>query len=250
MKHILPFSIYESQTPSGLNKRPRAFLNSYTKGIWSVNPTTGLVDIQGDFNLIDTRAESFLGVCFGHITGDFECSLNQLQSLKGAPREVGGDFKCSGNQLKSLEGAPRKVVGNFECLLNQLQSLEGAPREVGGNFKCSGNQLQSLEGAPKEINGRFECNKFSMEKGEWNIRRWLEVLETGSGKAKELILTLPYLQPDWWNSELQRDPGKTVHLLAKWWKDMPEDMKSQIKIPPGYQDEFGLFSGFGQLGLF
>jgi len=27
-------------------------------------------------------------------------------------------------------------------------------------------------------------------------------------------------------------------------------MKSKIKIPPGYEDEFGLFSGFDELGLF
>jgi len=62
--------------------------------------------------------------------------------------------------------------------------------------------------------------------------------------------TLPYLQPDWWNSELQRDPGKTVHLLAPWWKGMPEDIKSGIVIPSGYEDEFDLFSGFNELGLF
>jgi hypothetical protein len=65
-----------------------------------------------------------------------------------------------------------------------------------------------------------------------------------------LILTLPWLQPDWWNSELQRDPGKTVHLLATVWNDMTKNMQSAIKIPKGYEDDFELFSGFDELGLF
>jgi len=121
---------------------------------------------------------------------------------------------------------------------------------VGGNFFCSDNQLTSLVGAPQAIDGVFDCDAFRIELGEWNPSGWLKVLTTGNAAAQKLILTLPYLQPDWWNSELQRDPGKTINLLAPWWKYMPEKMKSQIVIPPGYEDEFGLFSGFDELGLF
>ena len=88
---------------------------------------------------------------------DFDCSYNDIKSLKGSPRKVHGHFDCSKNQLQSLKGSPRKVNLFFNCSKNQLQSLEGAPQEVGGNFNCSNNQLQSLKGAPQEVGGAFNC---------------------------------------------------------------------------------------------
>jgi len=303
MKHLVSFRIYESKTPSVLTKKQEDFLNDYTQGTWSVNPTTGLVDIQGSFSMSggkNNKFKSFLGIKFGNVIGQFfcsenelqslegapqkvdgvfDCSVNQIQSLVGAPREVGGGFDCSRNKLRSLkgaplkvgqyfncsfndlislEGAPQKVNGVFDCCHNQLQSLAGAPEEVNGyygEFQCWGNlsYLESLEGAPKKINKKFHCDQFQLgdwKSGKWNLEGWVEVLENGSKEAKKLILTLPYLQPDWLNMELQQDPGKTVHLLASCWKDLPEDMKSKIKIPSGYEDEFTLFSGFDELGLF
>jgi len=52
--------------------------------------------------------------------GYFDCSNNQLTSLKGAPREVNGNFSCSHNKLTSLEGAPREVKRGFYCYKNQI----------------------------------------------------------------------------------------------------------------------------------
>jgi hypothetical protein len=208
MKHLIPFRIYESQKASGLTRSQEEFLNKYTEETWSVNPSTGLVDVQGDFFCYDRGLKSLSGISFGHVSGDFYCGKNKLASL------------------------------------------EGSPQTVGGGFYCQGNDLTSLEGAPQEINGRFLCDEFELIKGKWNMRGWLEVLNTGTPEDKKLILTLPWLQPDWWNSELQRDPGKTVHLLGSLWKHMPKDMQSGIKIPRGYEGDFELFSGFDELGLF
>ena len=229
MKHLLPFRIYESQETSGLTKEQVEFLNKYTEGTWSVNPTTGLVDVQGDFNCSSERLKSLLDISFGHVSGDFDCYHSKLKSLAGAPQTVDGDFNCFHNIFKSLEGAPQTV---------------------GGNFDCSNNKLQSLSGAPQTINGDFLCDEFQLDQGEWNMQGWVEVLDTGSEEAQKLILTLPWLQPDWWNLELQRDPGKTVHLLSTMWNHMPKDMQSAIKIPKGYEGDFELFSGFDELGLF
>jgi hypothetical protein len=237
VKHLVPLRLFESQSPSsGLTPVQEKFINDWrSSGIWNVNPTTGLVDIQGDFAfkiyIITTQipTKSFLGIEFGNVTGKFKCTHNQLQSLEGAPREVGGHFWCYVNNLKSLKGGPHKV---------------------GGDFDCTHNELQSLEGAPQEINGEFRCDAFTLSKGEWNVGGFMDVLQKGSQKAKELILTLPNWQPDWWNLELQRHPGKTVHLLAQWWKHLAEDTKAKIKIPPGYENEFDFFSGFDELGLF
>jgi hypothetical protein len=100
------------------------------------------------------------------------------------------------------------------------------------------------------VGRNFKCNGFQLDPGKWNMEGWLEVLNTGTPAAQKLILTLPWLQPNWWNSELQRDPGKTVHLLATVWNDMTKNMQSAIKIPKGYEDDFELFSGFDELGLF
>jgi hypothetical protein len=272
MKHLQSFSLFEAQT-SVLTTDQEAFLNEYIKGAWSVNPTTGLVDVEGNFACSSKRLKSLSGISFGHVSGNFACFNNQLTSLKGAPQTVGGGFDCSYNDLTSLEGAPQTVGGDFNCFYNyNLKSLEGAPRTVGVNFDCSYNDLTSLEGAPQTVGGDFNCfynynlkslegaprtvgvnflsDKFQLEEGEWNMQGWLEVLNTGTEEAKKLISTLPWLQPDWWNLELQRDPGKTVHLLGSLWKHMPKDMQSAIKIPGGYEDDFELFSGFNELGLF
>jgi len=238
MRHLVPFRVYESKTPSGLTKKQEAFLNRYTEGTWRVNPTTGLVDIQGDFYCVNRKAKSFFGVKFGNVTGDFACYGNKLQSLEGAPQKVVGNFDCIRNELQSLEGAPREVNGNFYCGSNELQSLAGAPREVGGDFYCSGNQLQSLEGAPKEINGNFYCDELWLYLGEWNMEGWLEVLRTGNEQAKKLILTLPILNPTYWNSRISENPESTILELSEFWDDMPEKVKNSIRIPSELREDF------------
>ncbi len=61
---------------------------------------------------------------------------------------------------------------------------------------------------------------------------------------------LPYLNADWWNSELSRDLVGTIHLLAPSWSIMPDKIKMGIKIPPGYEDRLELRSKLSDLGLF
>jgi len=142
----------------GLNKRQEAFLNRYTKGTWTYNPATGLVDVNGDFNCSSKGAKTLRGVKFGKVSGHFDCRNNQLTSLAGAPQEVGGGFDCSNNILTSLKGAPQKVGGYFSCSNNKLTSLKGAPKKVGRDFYCGGNSLTSLKGAPQKVGGWFDCS--------------------------------------------------------------------------------------------
>ena len=129
----------------------------------NLNPQTNRYDYDGDLdadiikNFVSEDKNGFT-INFGKITGNFNCSMIGLKSLKGAPQEVGGSFGCSDNQLTSLKGAPQKVGGSFGCGGNQLSSLEGAPRDVGGNFSCSNNKLTSLEGAPQEVGRYFSCS--------------------------------------------------------------------------------------------
>ena len=250
MKHLQSFSLFETQKTSGLTQKQKTLLTKYTQGTWSVNQQTGLVDVEGSFNCDNIRLKSLRGISFGHVSGNFNCNNNLLTSLTGAPQTVDGNFHCDRNQLTSLAGAPQTVDRHFDCSHNQLTSLEGAPQTVGGYFACEGNLLTSLAGAPQTVGEDFWCEEFQLDQGEWNMQGWVRVLNTGTAAAKKLILTLPWLQPDWWNSELQRDPEKTVHLLSTMWNHMPKDMQSAIKIPRGYEDDFELFSGFDEMGLF
>ena len=128
-----------------------------------LNPQTNRYDYDGELKSSDLKffvSDNYDGfiINFGKVTGDFNCSYNNLTSLKGAPTEVGGSFRCYNNQLTSLEGAPQKVGGGFNCHANKLISLEGAPQNVGGDFYCNSNQLTSLEGAPQKVGGNFECS--------------------------------------------------------------------------------------------
>ncbi len=119
------------------------WLDKCTKGTWQLNPSTGEVDVDVDFNCSEQGLSDFKGVRFGQVGGGFGCGFNELTSLEGAPREVGGDFICSNNQLTSLEGAPQKIGGHFGCGYNQLTSLEGAPQKVGKSSDCRGNPVSS-----------------------------------------------------------------------------------------------------------
>ena len=133
------------------------------KSIFTFNPHTNRYDYDGDLdrnilkNFLSEDKDGFI-INFGKVTGNFDCSIIGLKSLKGAPQEVGGSFDCSWNYLISLEGAPQKVGGDFNCSINQLTSLEGAPQKVGGSFNCYNNRLISLEGAPTEVDEDFWCS--------------------------------------------------------------------------------------------
>ena len=142
-----------------LTKKQINWLNKCTKyGTWTLNPKTGLVDVEGSFDCRGQRLKGFKGVKFGVFNGYFWCENNRLTSLVGAPQEVGGSFDCSYNHLTSLVGAPLKVGESFDCSNNRLTSLVGAPQRVGVGFYCKNNALTSLVGAPLKVGGDFGCD--------------------------------------------------------------------------------------------
>ena len=47
---------------------------------------------------------------------------------------VNGNFNCGVNKLDSLEGAPREVAGYFYCVFNPLKSYKGKPDKIGRGF--------------------------------------------------------------------------------------------------------------------
>ena len=156
MKHIKLFEAFS--TPKPLSEEQINWLDECAGGSWNLNPSTGLVDVDGDFNCRGQGLKDFKGVRFGHVRVDFYCDNNQLTSLEGAPKTVNGDFICYYNQLTSIKGAPETVDGYFHCANNQLTSLEGAPQTVKGDFLCHYNQLTSLDGAPETADWSFICD--------------------------------------------------------------------------------------------
>ena len=178
MRHIKKYNqLFENQQE--LTQEQKDWLDKCVdKGSfssWKLNPQTGLVDVNGNFNCSDQSLTDLKGVRFGDVGWDFNCSRNSLTSLDGAPRKVGGDFYCHHNSLTSLEGAPQSVGGYFDCTDNSLTSLEGAPRRVKEYFNCENNQLTSLEGAPQDVEGPFYLydNPISIRASEGVLRRMI-----------------------------------------------------------------------------
>ena len=157
MKNLKRYSQLFENTQE-LTQEQSEWLDKCTGGTWKINPQTGLVDVNGNFNCQRQGLTDFKGVRFGYVNGIFNCSYNELKSLKGAPRSVRWNFSCPFNDLTSLEGAPQSVGGSFDCYKNSLTSLEGAPQSVGGNFHCSDNELKSLDGAPQSVGMDFSCS--------------------------------------------------------------------------------------------
>jgi hypothetical protein len=226
-RRILTFSLFEAARTAGLTKKQEQFLNKFTKGTWSMNSQTGLVDVDGDFDCDDQGLSDFKGVRFGKVSGDFGCEENRLTSLEGAPQEVGRAFCCTNNQLTTLVGAPR---------------------EVGEDFYCYNNQLTTLEGAPQEVGGDFSCDAFTLESGEWNLEGWLSVLKEGSPEAQQLIATI--LSPEDLNREIQKDPAGMIMKLKGVWNDESfRETRDKLVWPKGYEEEAGLVGDLDDVGF-
>ncbi len=78
--------------------------------------------IRGDVDMSNMGLKELPDLSEATVTGNFNCSLNPLTSMKGAPKRVGGNFICSGNGL--------------------LESLADFKSEIGGLFICDSERLQ------------------------------------------------------------------------------------------------------------
>jgi hypothetical protein len=120
---IFGFTICKSSKPS-LTPEQKNFLNTSTQGSWKIDTKTRRVSIEGNFVCDKQNLDSFMGLEFDVVTGNFSCAHNQLVSLIGGPRKVGGNFDCTANPLLSLEGAPLEIGGTLWCDVFGLKSVE------------------------------------------------------------------------------------------------------------------------------
>ena len=82
----------------------------------------------------------------------FDCSYNQISSLKNSPT-VHGDFYCHNNQITSFEHCT--FVGRcLYCGNNQITSFKDCPYISGRYFSCHDNPFNSIKYAP-DYSGEF-----------------------------------------------------------------------------------------------
>ena len=117
MKYIKPYQIFEASAtaPAALTEEQIEWLDECVDGSWKLNPQTGLINVDGDFDCSEQSLTDLKGVRFGKVSGGFYCDDNQLTSLEGAPQSVGRSFNCNNNQLTTLVGAPHSFSGSFYC---------------------------------------------------------------------------------------------------------------------------------------
>jgi hypothetical protein len=128
LKNFEQFLAETSQASSQLSPQLQRLVQQHfeVKGnLWLDDHNRVCTD--GSVRLLDSTLRRF-PFSWGTVKGNFVCSYStSLQSLEGAPREVGRDFDCSEcTALQSLRGAPEVVGRNFDCsYCSSLRSLEG-----------------------------------------------------------------------------------------------------------------------------
>ena len=208
MKYIKQYAVYEAFSTTSLTEDQKIWLDKCAKGGWSLNPSTGLIDVGYGFDCEGQGLKNFKGVAFGRAKGNFYCGSNQLTSLDGAPKTVNGRFYCDNNQLTSLEGAPKTVGVYFDCSSNQLTSLVGAPLTFHGHFFCGSNPLTSLEGAPERV-GSFNISVWDSAP----VIRTLDWKEGWDKGDKEFTKTLTSKLKEINALGSDADKGKPISML-------------------------------------
>ena len=221
MRHLQTYRLFEST--QDLTPDQQKFLDKGTRGIWSINPLTGLVDIQGDFRCSRQGIKNLHGIRFGSVSGDFECSNNELTSLEGAPQTVGRDFECG---------------------YTQLTSLEGAPQTIGEDFYCHGNELTSLKGAPQILGGTFYSSYLDIPEGKWGLETFIDLSEKGNPREKQLVA--PLVDPKVLQQQIDQNPeGMLVKLKGL----LKHPHLQGLRWPENLVGEVDLLSDLSDIGL-
>jgi hypothetical protein len=93
---------------------------------------------------------------FNRVSGNFNCSSNDLISLFGCPQWVGGNFACSDNGLTSLKFFPKFIGGDLFIYDNYITSLKGIPKNI-NYIDCDNNKIWSFIGIPDNFRGELLC---------------------------------------------------------------------------------------------
>lgn len=101
-----------------------------------------VVDIHESISLQEMELTE-LPFSFGLVAGYFDCSANNLTTLKGCPYLIDGFFDCSNNNLTSLEYGPKEVGSFYNCYNNKITELSHLPRVINKSIDFRFNNLTS-----------------------------------------------------------------------------------------------------------
>jgi len=132
------------------------FCRRYNIRAYAINEDMS-IDVDGFVDISNCDFVGELPLNFNKVSGKFDCSSNELTTLKGCPKEVGGKFDCFNNILTDLKYCPEVVGGSFHCDDNEITTLEYCPKEVGGFFNCNRNDIPDLIG----FDTKFEENIYT-----------------------------------------------------------------------------------------
>lgn len=157
----------------------------------------GTVDVDGNVRLLHYDGAS-VPVKFGKVTGDFICSIGELQSLQNFPTEVDGDCMVDHNILTSFEGLPQKVGGSMMASGNEgVESIDGLPREIGADLYLEHipklTSLHNIHKTVRSVGGKIYLHSTPIQSailGVLLIRGLKEISGlqgTANQKAQEII---------------------------------------------------------------
>ena len=145
MRHVKLFEAFSTQS---LTEDQIKWLDRCAKGRWKMNPSTGLIDVDGNFSCVQQDLTDFKGVAFGHVKGYFDCHVNRLTSLVGAPQTVDDGFYCNNNPV------PKETLSSIFALMKKGNSYQQALEEYWPNMDNEDRVLmyKDLKGlTPDEI---------------------------------------------------------------------------------------------------
>jgi len=226
MKHLQSFRLFEAQT------------SNYLK-VYTVNHYLG----QNQFITLAKSLESAKKTILSRLLKDFDAkNENLLDVLKNhlgnhtyshqETKELMNEFFLNGGKMDNLEKTFFVIDNSKQELADEFSVIY---ENLSQNFNLWVNDLKET---PEET---------------LSLLKNILADKNFSSSDPFCVDFLNYI-----NAQLQLDPvylppspnNKILLWLAQAWKDMPNDFRSKIKIPEDYGDEFDLFSGFDELGLF
>lgn len=101
----------------------------------------GKWDAPGDVDL-SNMGYKVLPLPFGRIQGNFDCSLNGLESLENCPESIHGDFIAYSNRLKKITKLPELILGNVDLSYNKITEINISKCEIQGYINLKNNPMR------------------------------------------------------------------------------------------------------------
>lgn len=218
------------------------------------------VDIIGNVDLSKCGLH-YMPIKFNNVTGNFDCSYNNLTSLKNCPKKVGGNFDCTGNDINLEEVSVENYKGLFLYNENENNKLLNAKCLSESKLLNENNikdEIQKLESEIADLEKTEEelivDNRWSNDPREEILKRRnrikdvRDLLKTKRIELKELKrrASFYYIEDEELDDEdLPDDIYNKQHFDADVQKKLKEIEEIKLKIKPILdkikygKDEFG-----------